>query len=83
MTRKTSGGWFVSFTIEVDGVSVGELAYGKTLEVRLPVGEHVLDVWGGGAFCGATERLIVQPNETLAYTVCYSWYGTTLLSRVE
>jgi tetratricopeptide (TPR) repeat protein len=82
LTRKTSIGWAVSFTVLVDGVVLGELACGETLELRLPVGKRVLAVWGGGAFWGATERLMVQPNETLEYIVSYSWYGTTKLSKV-
>jgi hypothetical protein len=82
LTRKTSGGWFVSFTVEVDGVVIGKLAYGKTLEVQLSFGEHLLDVSGGGTFFGATEQLMVHSSEILVYSVCYSWSGGTLLSRV-
>lgn len=82
LIRVTWGGLLVAFYVELDGFFVGQLAYGATLEVKIPAGDHLLVVSGGGAFVGATARFTVQENDTSAFTVGYSWYGGVKLSRV-
>jgi hypothetical protein len=80
--RQTWGGMLVSFSVELDGCFIGPLNYGGSLEVRISPGEHLLSVWGGGAFFGATERFVAVPDELSEFTVCYSWYGGVSVSRV-
>jgi serine/threonine protein kinase len=91
LVRTTSGGWLVSFAVTIDvataffvtidGVLVGEIPYGETLNLDLPAGRHALEISGGGAFFDASHDIEIRPNETLAYNVSYTWYGGIDLAR--
>ena len=75
-------GLLVSFKVKIDGKLVGELPCGNSLDVTVKPGEHRLQVYGGGAFCGKELVVDVPPGDFISWKVGYTWLGAVRLEKV-
>jgi hypothetical protein len=82
LVRNTSAGAFISFKIDINGNTVGKLKYGGTLTLPVSAGRHHLRVYGGGAFFGAEEEIVVGPGDVVSRKVSYTLGGGVRLTKV-
>jgi len=76
LKRRTLTGQLVRMKCFLDDKLIFKLPYGSTKTVKIPIGNHNLQVKGGGAFKGASVNFNASPNSVHCFKVSYSALGT-------
>lgn len=71
-----------SVKIYLDGEHVGKMLSNEQFTLSIKPGSHFIEVRGGGAFYGASEKISVKSNEVLTLRIGNSLTGGLKLSRV-
>lgn len=68
----------LALRVQIDGVVVGKLSVGETLECSVSAGSHQLEVIHPTALRDAREQINISPGQTCAWSISFGLIGVKL-----